>query len=148
MVRTEHDGHQLSGEIACMDPMLRKLQILKRLKELADANSEDAFNFERRVYKYHKRYELIFQSESRLRGEVYTKDAVTWSHECPACGFHEMQMYHVGAVRDDLIDDREVYANCMRCDFTGSSKEQEHMIPAGYPTLVEIYDDLVESGGK
>lgn len=145
MVRREHEGHQLSGEVICMDPMLRKLQILNRLSEYVIAGNEDAFNFERRVYKYHKQYELIYRSEARLRGDIMIPDAILWGHACPACGFHEMKMHEIGAVRDGVRENRDVVANCQRCDFSASGKEQAHMTPDGYPTLVEIYDDLVRA---
>lgn len=133
-------GWWLGDEFNTIDPMGRKRALLKQLK--LSIRSENAFNLQRKIFQYNKKIELIFQSYSRLNGDIYIPDALIWQQPCPACSYQVMHVFESGNMRDGKWVERFVFAQCNRCDFSFSDREFDAMKIKGQPSLRAVFRQL------
>jgi hypothetical protein len=130
-------GWWLGGDLNIIDPMGDNRKLLRQLKK--SLKSENSFNLQRRILKHNKDYQVYARIKAHLDGLVGIPDARIFKEACPACEYPELQLYESGSMRDGHWEERYLFANCKRCDFTCSDKEFESIKPKGFLSLNEIY---------
>lgn len=123
--------------------MGEKRDLLKQLRK--SIRSENAFNVQRRIFRHHKQYTQLFQSEARLKGFVTIPEAIAWQQSCPACHYHKMKLYEIGNFKNGRRVNNDIAVWCERCDLELTGIEYAAIRPNKSLSLKSIYEKIKPS---
>lgn len=133
----KEQGHWIGGDFNIVDPMGEQRALLQVLRR--SIRSENAFNIQRRIYKYRKIGNIIAQKDARLNDTISIEGASEWQGQiCPACNFEPLYLFR-GTLPSTDPKPKPVIIWCKRCDFRVPDYEYESIRPDAIPSLKDIY---------